>query len=395
MVFTQVADRSAFRALLRLCRKVDRNPVELVTLIGRPPRRYDSRQGRSVQMQMQGSPFVEDAIFEACGATEFCNPRPGNASRAIRRHYLRALGLCLPYEGEAKELSRRFEAAQRAALEIGPLLAGSAEENQGSQFLRSFNACSRAKACVGDFLLTHPVSCLSESIFDQAVVLLESSERDAAGERISGMVLNKPTGTTMGQMLERAQDPADQEWAAKLNLKNLVGEYRLFRGGPILGGTSLQQNLRWLHGFPDVAGSATVGAHIWTGGDLGELARMASQDPDKAPLRFFLGHAAWDPLQLEIELECGVWIRGKTPEECSKAKSSAAASLCFSGERTEAWRAALQSAGLHILARFPRAPGADRRLKGHVERQQKAKTEESSESQQASGSGSGGRSSRR
>ncbi|CAE8629332.1 unnamed protein product [Polarella glacialis] len=415
--FQRFHERSALRALLRVCRVADRRPASLLTLLGRPPRRYDAKQGRSVRMQISGSPFVEDAVFDACGgSTEFALPLPGSASRAARRHYSRASALRLPYEAEARDLLRRFEEARNAALEVGivaetdmPVLTAPTEETA-----RQHSGVDLKNIAAGDFLVTHPLSCLSEPVFDQAVILLDTVEGDQDSDgRIGGIVLNKPTGATLGQMLDRTQDPQDQQWAGELDLKNLLGGVRLMRGGPIMGnsGPYLRQSLRWLHNFPDIAGARLVAPNVWLGGDLAVIAPLAARaEESMAPrVRFFLGSAAWTPLQLAIELECGVWVRAFGPsalEGSDRSLPFMPEQLCFScpamssptpcayfkkcclpaqtldffktfcpsfgqAVRTEAWRAALHAAGQPALATFPRAPGADQRLRGFVERQQR------------------------
>eukprot|EP00933_Yihiella_yeosuensis_P041388 TRINITY_DN35779_c0_g1_i1.p1 TRINITY_DN35779_c0_g1~~TRINITY_DN35779_c0_g1_i1.p1 ORF type:complete len:427 (-),score=75.75 TRINITY_DN35779_c0_g1_i1:250-1509(-) len=373
------AERTAFRSLLRVSRVADRRPEEILALVGRPPRRYDPKQGRAVRMQVQSSPFIEDAVCEACGgSTEFANPVEGAAARSIRRHFRRSMSLGLAYIEEAEELQRRFLEASMVAKEIGA--ARGEVSDSIPQVLKSFDAGSHGQPVAGDFLLTHPLSCLFESLFDQAVILLDSDSgsQDASGGP-TGLVLNKPTGTTLGQMLDRASE-ADKEWAANLKLEKLA-DVRLLRGGPVFDGGSLQNSLRCLHGFTEIPNSKLVAPDIWLGGDLDEIAAKAESALEAgkdAPVRLFLGHATWEPMQLAIELECGVWVRARGPSTSPSEADGASLrhiseQLCFGdSQRSESWREALLAAGLPTLANFPRAPGADQRLRGHVERQQRA-----------------------
>lgn len=370
MASVRLAERSAYRALLRVCREGDRQPHALLPLLGRPPRRYDGKQRKALRMQVPGSPFAEDMIFEACGwSTEFANPVPGGAARAARRHYLRALKVGLDYEVEARHLHRRFQEAQRIAAEVGTLPLATTQ----ARLLKSFSP-TNGDVVVGDLLLSHPLSCVSEPVFDQTAILIDSFQAGAepGAERLTGVVLNKPTGITLGQLFQKPQDSSDEELAQ--HILPALASVKVFRAGPIISPGSLQTNLRCLHGFGDVKGAVEVVPGAWMGGDLVEVAKRAASMEScyELPLRMFLGHAVWTSLQLAIELESGVWVRTTgLPEEANGHHPMAR--LCFSmEERSKGWRAMLQTAGLTDLAQFPRAPGTDRRLRGHIDRQQRA-----------------------
>lgn len=370
MAIVRLAERSAYRAVLRVCREGDRQPHALVPLLGRPPRRYDGKQRKALRMQVPGSLFAEDMVFEACGwSTEFANPIPGAAARAARRHYLRALMLGLDYEAEARDVLQRLQQAQRTASEVGTLPLATTE----AKLLKSFPPYD-GNVAVGELLLSHPLSCVSEPVFDQTAILIDRFEAGAEkdGDRVTGVVLNKPTGITLGQLFQKPQDASDEELAK--DILPVLASVKVFRAGPIISHGSLQSNLRWLHGFGDVKGAVEVVPGAWMGGDLVEVAKRVEsmESCHELPLRIFLGHASWARLQLAIELECGVWVRAAgLPEEANSVHP--VARLCFSmEERSKGWRATLQTAGLTTLAQFPRAPGTDRRLRGHVDRQQRA-----------------------
>lgn len=392
------AERAAYRALLRLCRAADRQPAWLVGLLGLPPRRYDPRQGRVVRMRTGSSSFLEDTIAAAAGgSTEFAHPVPpaeagstGAAARAVRQHFCRARALGLAYVPEARQLARRFEAARRLADEVGaPSMAAAGAGTAGSAgaassaassatssaateaprlVLRRFAPCSSCSPAAGDLLLTHPLSCLFSSVFDQAVLLLH--EVDATGA-VNGLVLNKPTGATLGQMLERWQVRADRQWVDSLDLGPLL-QGRLYRGGPVIQGGSLQQSLRWLHVHGQgVRGAREVAPSVWLGGDLEEVAARAGRDPMALRVRFFVGFAGWAPVQLRTELETGVWVRARAlpPGDLGAAGEAGLREFCFgSAERGAAWRTAMRGAGMAALAGFPRTPGTDKRLRGYIER---------------------------
>lgn len=320
------------------------------------------------------------------GSTEFAHP-DGAAARAARRHYCRARTMGLPYLGEAAMFRHRLEAARAVALEVGlgsrrtdsPIEGVDAAPDsrldlqkdicESLPVLKHFAPGSSEKVVSGDFLITHPLACLSESVFDQAVMLLDSTEEG----NVTGIVLNKPTGTTLGQMLERWQSAEDSQWINELKLTDLL-DCRLFRGGPIIVANSLKESLRWLHIHGEgVQGAREVTPGVWIGGNLQEVARRAGGDT--AGVRFFLGFAGWASLQLVIELECGTWVRARAASADFRTHA-----LCFSPEeRAAVWRLAMTSARMPLFAGFPRSPGCDKRLRGYMERSAQLEIQEYSQ----------------
>lgn len=333
-------------------------------------------------MNIAASPFVEDAVREACGgSTEFAHPG-GTAVRAVRRHYSRARVMGLPYVAEAHLLRQRFEAAAAVAAEVGAMsnqanaatdpmmegnatgqfmMLGTAAAGGSMPLLERFAPGSPGKAIAGDFLVTHPLSCLSESVFDQAVLLLDAAEEETPSS-VTGIVLNKPTGVMFGQMLERWQGTEDRQWINSIKSLDISGN-QLFRGGPIIDGNSLKDSLRWLHVYgKDVEGAREVSPGVWIGGNLKEV--VARAGGDAAGIRFFLGFAGWAPLQLAIELECGIWVHARAASSAPETRE-----LCLSAAKCgEVWRLAMGCARMPMFAGFPRSPGVDRRLRGYMDR---------------------------
>lgn len=380
--------RSTCRLLLRRCREADRHPEHLVALLGRPPRRFDASQQRVVRMHADSSPFLEDAVWEACGGyTEFSHPTPRAAARAVRRHCKRAADLGLPYRQEAFEFLERLESARSIAIGAIAPQPLSPDEGRGNGFHAqaskhgshvrlSSRLLSSAPGpvvrnygtrdlLVGDVLLAHPMSCLFESFFDQSVVLL--TDVDSTAQQVSGVVVNKPTSVTLQQMLERWPNVEDKEWVNSLALGPILAN-RLFRGGPVITVEALRKTLQWLHAYgEDVMGARKVAPGLWMGGDLAEVARRAASEPGR--VRLLLGHAGWRLVQLRMELECGVWVHARTHDERGPPLLH---DLCLGTgtavERSVAWRTALQDAGQSALANFPRSEERDRRLRRHVDR---------------------------
>jgi len=132
----------------------------------------------------------------------------------------------------------------------------------------------------GQLLLADP--SLRDGFFNKSVIFLtDHSHEDGA----HGLVLNHPTGQTVGDLL------SSDEFADLANI-------------PIhLGGPVGQEHLTF--------------AAFWTGGEGGEFkfsTRISAADALKraqqpgALIRAFAGYSAWEPNQLESELKKQTWI---------------------------------------------------------------------------------------
>ncbi len=121
--------------------------------------------------------------------------------------------------------------------------------------------------------------------FDRTVVLVLEHGPDGA----LGIVLNRPTGTDLGEVLP--------EWRALASEPAVV-----FTGGPVAGDAVIalaRGQLGRVESFVEVvAGIGTI--------DLG-LDPLDLGAP-LASLRVFVGYAGWAPGQLEGELEQGAWF---------------------------------------------------------------------------------------
>lgn len=108
-----------------------------------------------------------------------------------------------------------------------------------------------------------------------------------------------------------------EEWAETIKSHPAIEKLTVFRGGPIIVGASLQRNLHWLHGFSTVSGGQEVAPGLWMGGDLIQiLDRVAHNQVDGPLVRPCFGHASWAAMQLQLELECGVWTRCRVILQC-------------------------------------------------------------------------------
>eukprot|EP00927_Polykrikos_kofoidii_P068719 TRINITY_DN64041_c0_g1_i1.p1 TRINITY_DN64041_c0_g1~~TRINITY_DN64041_c0_g1_i1.p1 ORF type:complete len:532 (-),score=71.31 TRINITY_DN64041_c0_g1_i1:242-1741(-) len=420
---------AALRALLRISRAADRQPSRLVALLGRPPGVFDQRQRRILRTESSRSDsmFVEDAVREACGGScQYAHPSDGCASRGVRRHYRLARDLDLPsYVDQARQLQQRLQRAASLAASIGAAAADNAVTD-GAAVTRAVDDGVTANldlasvqrrtiavsgtfqrlppnatehVAVGDLLLTHPLSCLFEPVFDQAIVLVDAvGVREGSETTTTGLVLNKPTRVTFGEMLGRWRNAEDRVWLNSIDLEP-VAQARIFRGGPVIPVGLLREKMRWLHSYGEgLSGAQQVAPSLWLGGDLADVAARVREGGGRG-IRFFLGYAAWSPVQLWHELECGVWARARSGEMQSvgraererrqnhgaHAEAAAAAATIQSIsakelglgtlERGPAWRMALAGAGLHDFASFPRSMIADQRMRRYTAACHKLATE--------------------
>jgi putative AlgH/UPF0301 family transcriptional regulator len=102
-------------------------------------------------------------------------------------------------------------------------------------------------------------------------------------------------------------------------------------------------------------GSRKLDPSLSIGGDIGELAALRRSTPGS--VRFFLGFWSWSPLQLSIELECGIWVHTRS----SDVASPTIIQDLVLGDRCS-WHAALEGAGLPVLAGLARTAAIKRKL---------------------------------
>jgi putative transcriptional regulator len=137
----------------------------------------------------------------------------------------------------------------------------------------------------GQLLIAGPT--LQDPNFQRTVVLVvEHSDEGALG-----LVLNRPSQTTVGEAIDELQPLLDTEEP-------------LFIGGPVQ-----QSSLIVLAEFEDADRAAVIA--------FGDIGVLGAGDVDEADGhvrprtrrgRAFAGHAGWGPGQLDAELERGDWI---------------------------------------------------------------------------------------
>ncbi len=182
----------------------------------------------------------------------------------------------------------------------------------------------------GRLLVATPL--LGDPNFRRAVVLVVEHE---VTEGTLGIVLNRPTTISVGQVLE--------QWTELTTDPSVV-----FKGGPVAPNSALA--LALVPGMDEPAGwRALDGAPA--------LARLGLLDLDAPPrllapsiasLRVYAGYAGWSPGQLEAEIDEGAWyVVGAEPADV------------FAAEPERLWRDILrrQEGDLAFLATYPDDPG--------------------------------------
>ncbi len=173
----------------------------------------------------------------------------------------------------------------------------------------------------GTLLLSEPF--MTEASFTRSVVLItEHSDQGSLG-----FILNKPTGHTIGQVLENFP----------------CGDAQLYFGGPVE-----TDSLFYLHNCADLTGCRKVSPGVYFGGDFESLkAGLLSGQISSRMIRFFAGYAGWDAGQLTGELKNNSWV-----------VSSPLPELTFNAESVGMWEHILQNMGDEYaeLAFYPLDP---------------------------------------
>jgi putative transcriptional regulator len=172
----------------------------------------------------------------------------------------------------------------------------------------------------GQLLIAGP-SLLDSNFFRTVVLMIDHSDEGALG-----LVLNRPSQTTVGEAVAELEQLLDLDDP-------------LFIGGPVQ-----PSSLIVLAEFDD-AGDAALLAFD----DVGVLATGASlEDPAGVRRsRAFVGHAGWGPGQLDAEIERGDWILEPALREDA-----------FADQPTELWQSVLTRKGGNytLVARMPADP---------------------------------------
>lgn len=140
------------------------------------------------------------------------------------------------------------------------------------------------KSLQGHFLVASPH--LADANFYKGVVLMIKHDEEGA----FGLVLNRPTENTVGEVLRM------------IGVENVGCQAPIYLGGPVRG------PLIALHRLKSAA-EAEVLPGIYFAADRDKLEKLAVQTAK--PFRFFMGYSGWAGGQLEDELSAGGWLTRK------------------------------------------------------------------------------------
>ena len=178
----------------------------------------------------------------------------------------------------------------------------------------------------GTLLISKPF--LGDPNFERSVVLVC---RDEAAHGTFGLVLNRLTNLTLGEVLDLpAPVPA-------------IEGMPLYLGGPVE-----QNTLHYLHRVAELPGAHDLGQGVFWAGDFDRLLEMLSSGVVlPTDVRLFVGYSGWSQGQLEAEMKQQSWIR----QPASAGKVFTLASDAF-------WRDILREKGgrFKVLANYPVDP---------------------------------------
>lgn len=136
----------------------------------------------------------------------------------------------------------------------------------------------------GALLVAEPF--LNDDYFNHAVITLIDYE---AGKSAMGIVMNRASGYTLGQMIEGFEDDVN---------------IPVFVGGPMS-----RNRMFYIHRLGGLfSGSVEIMPGLWIGGDYSEVLQYVRDGyPTENLMRFFIGYSGWDAGQLEKEIADHVW----------------------------------------------------------------------------------------
>jgi len=179
----------------------------------------------------------------------------------------------------------------------------------------------------GTLLISQPF--LGDPNFERSVLLIC---RDEPEEGTFGLVLNRLTQLTLGQVLDLPDD-----------VGSAVAELPLYLGGPVEPNT-----LHYLHRRADLPGAQDLGQDVYWGGDFELLMGLIASGVVSADeVRLFAGYSGWSEGQLAGEIEGQSWI-----------KHAASAGKVFTLATDAFWQDILREKGgrFKVLSNYPRDP---------------------------------------
>lgn len=127
---------------------------------------------------------------------------------------------------------------------------------------------------------------LSDQYFNHAVISLVDY---TPGEKTMGIVMNRTSGYTLGQVIEGFDDDV---------------EIPIYLGGPMS-----RNRMFYIHRLGNLFfGAIEISPGLWIGGDYDQVLQYVREGyPADDLIRFFIGYSGWDEGQLEKEIKEHVW----------------------------------------------------------------------------------------
>ena len=136
----------------------------------------------------------------------------------------------------------------------------------------------------GSLLVAEPF--LSDEYFNHSVISLVDY---AQGESSMGIVMNRKSGYTLGQMIEGFDDNVD---------------IPIYIGGPMS-----RNRMFYIHQLGGLfTGAVEIQTGLWIGGNYNQVLEYVRDGyPADNLIRFFIGYSGWEKGQLENEITQHVW----------------------------------------------------------------------------------------
>ena len=164
---------------------------------------------------------------------------------------------------------------------------------------------------VGHLLVASPR--LTEETFAKTVVLIVRHELDLGGGAGAGdgagafgLVLNRPSGLTVGEAIAAGADEADEDGGPALAALGAGADAPLFHGGPCGGPLMALHADRPAALDEDGDESAAVLRGVWYTISRPRIESLLRGD-SPAAVKYVAGYAGWGPGQLEAEIVAGGW----------------------------------------------------------------------------------------
>lgn len=136
----------------------------------------------------------------------------------------------------------------------------------------------------GKLLVSEPF--MTDQYFSHSVISLVDYDRDGTS---MGIVMNRATSYTVGQLIEGFDDDVDAP---------------VFCGGPLS-----PDRLFYIHRLGNLfTGCREISRGLWIGGDFDQMKEyVAAGNPTAGLIRFFIGYSGWEARQLDREISQHVW----------------------------------------------------------------------------------------